>query len=314
MRNIVSFLGVLVLVSTAGGGNTLWAAASLEPGAPQSTSGDCASLPPAPDWVCVSGLWFPPLEPSATQPPPTIPPQVINIGEEVTGTLHPRTCFFTGCISAVEEILFELTAPWDGTLIVTLDWDIDDGLISLHVEDGVVHYWPITVGTLPVTAGRTYRVWVSTNPWDLFGAIPFVLTTSITSGPIVLPPSCSMAPPVRDWICIGEGWVPPGHPLAEGGAAPVPPPPSGGATTCGSIQPASTWVCVNGDWVPPDHPLALAAPASPTPTSPPPSAPTPPLTRCATPDPFAGIPGMSGVCIGNNTWVPLGHPLAGGGG
>ena len=40
MRNLVSLLGVLVLVSNTGGGNTLRAAAPLEPAAPQSTSGD----------------------------------------------------------------------------------------------------------------------------------------------------------------------------------------------------------------------------------------------------------------------------------
>ena len=38
----------------------------------------------------------------------------------------------------------------------------------------------------------------------------------------------------------------------------------------------------------------------------------PPPTGCATPDPFAGIPGLLGVCV-NGGWVPSGHPLAGGG-
>ena len=85
---------------------------------------------------------------------------------------------------------------------------------------------------------------------------------------------------------------------------------SGGATGCPTIRPGLDWVCVTGNWLPSDHPDALSAPASPTPQPAPALAPT----GCTTPDPFAGIPGMIGVCIGINTWVPLGHPLAGGGG
>jgi hypothetical protein len=278
MRKLMPWIGLLLLMFS-GGGTTVRGEALPDSAAP---------LP---------------------EPAPVVP-QVISVGEQVTGTLHPTTCSATGCIPGVFDMLFELTAPSDGTLIVELDWNLDYGSLGLEVENGVVHYWPITVGTLPVTAGQTYRIWVYTNSWDLYGEIPFVLTTSITSGPLDLPPFCSMAPPARDWICIGEGWVPPDHPLAEGSAAP-PPPPSGDAAGCLSIKPASDWVCVNGGWVPSDHPLALSSPASPTPLPPPPA---PPPTGCTTPDPFAGIPGLIGVCIVNNGWVPIGHPLAAGGG
>jgi hypothetical protein len=74
---------------------------------------------------------------------------------------------------------------------------------------------------------------------------------------------------------------------------------------CPGSAPASGWVCVNGGWVPPDHPLAGGTPPPPPP---PPSSPG----GCTGPDPFTGIPGLSGVCV-NGGWVPAGHPLAKGG-
>jgi glucose/arabinose dehydrogenase len=129
---------------------------------------------------------------------------------------------------------------------------------------------------------------------------------------------CTTAQPVSGWLCVNGGWVPPDHPLA-GGAPTAPPPPTPpspppaapGPTTCTTIQPVSTWVCVNGGWLPPDHPLAAGAPA---PTPPPPPPPPPPSSGgCTTPDPFAGIPGLTGVCVGGS-WIPSNHPLAGGGG
>jgi hypothetical protein len=56
-------------------------------------------------------------------------------------------------------------------------------------------------------------------------------------------------------------------------------------------------------------PLAVSAAANPAPPSPE----APPPSVCTTPDPFIGIPGLIGVCVGGG-WVPVGHPLAGGGG
>jgi parallel beta-helix repeat protein len=80
-------------------------------------------------------------------------------------------------------------------------------------------------------------------------------------------------------------------------------PPAPVPVACTTPQPASDWVCVQGGWVPPGHPLAVDAPD--------PGDGAPPAPGgCTTPDPFAGIPGLSGVCI-NGGWVPSGHPLTG---
>ena len=50
--------------------------------------------------------------------------------------------------------------------------------------------------------------------------------------------------------------------------------------------------------------------APPIASPPPPAPPIPPATpACTTPDPFAGIPGLYGVCVGI-MWVPIGHPQA----
>ena len=308
MRNLVSLLGVLVLVLTAGGGHTL-RAAPLEPAAPQSPSEDatsCASAPPASGWRCVNGAWLPPLEPPA--PPPPIPTEVISADEEVMFTLTNDDWYRT----------FELTAPSDGTLIVSLSGALDG--IGVFINGNPNFYDDFA--THEVVAGETYLIEVAILVWEFMGSASVALTTSISSVPLVLPPLCLTVQPGPDWVCAtGGNWVPPGHPDAEGVVTvpqpapptivPQPAAPSGGAIACPTIRPGPDWVCVTGgNWVQPGHPLTLSAPASPTPSSPPPA----PTTGCTTPDPFAGIPGMVGVCIGNNTWVPVGHPLAGGGG
>ena len=314
MRNLVSVLGVLMALFGAGVGNTVRAAGPLEPVAPQSTSGNCPTLQPAPGWVCVGGAWLPPIEPIAPQPPIPIPPQLISVGELVMFTLTEQDSYQT----------FELTAPSDGTLLVSVD-DRSSGIgIFINGE------YPLYSGfaTHDVVAGETIliEVWL-TLAWDAFGLpdTPVVLTTSLSAVPLILPPRCLTFKPGPDWVCVGGGdWVPPDHAAAAGAftfpqPALVPPvapaqpaPQGGGATGCPSVSPGPDWVCVaGGNWVRPDHPLAVSTPA----ISPPPSLPAPPTppTGCTTPDPFAGIPGMRGVCIGNNNWVPVGHPLAGGG-
>src|SRR5262245_31155582 len=122
LRNLVSSLGVLVLVLIASGDCTLRAAALLdEPAAPQSTPGNATGCPDIfPGWVCVDG----------TFPPPTPTPRAISVGEEATGTFHPWTCFpVTGlCIPEVFEMRFELTAPSDGTLVVEFVGESGAGL------------------------------------------------------------------------------------------------------------------------------------------------------------------------------------------
>ncbi len=138
---------------------------------------------------------------------------MITVGQVVTGNLHTGFIYTVRVVfPPVEELVYELTAPSDGTLIVQLSWDADEGHIFLQLEDEAFSSWPPTFGTLPVAAGQTYRVALSICcSWDLV-SVSFVMTTSIISGPVLLPPQCSMFSPVSDWICVGEAWVPPGHP------------------------------------------------------------------------------------------------------
>ena len=320
MRSLAAWLGFLALVSGGGGSDRLLAA-PLQPELDVLPAIECTTSPPAINWVCVNDVWVPPPGGEVTPPPPESTPRVISVGEEVTGTLQP--CCSEG--PAVFEILFELTAPSDGTLVVHLSSDA-----YLVLED--VYWSPMwrsprvlsTVATLQVTAGQTYRLWVYYPSWDLYGPVTFVLTTSIEAGPVTLPPVCEFAPPGSNWVCVNGGWVPEDHPLALANppispTPPLPPlptlpppePPVVGPVGCASVQPVSTWICVNGGWVPPDHPLAVGASTNPTPPSTPPAPPLPPVppTGCLGPDPFVGIPGLVGVCV-NGGWVPLSHPLA----
>ena len=130
---------------------------------------ECNTAPPSPNWVCVGGSWFPPEGGEPPPPPPTS--RVISVGEEVTGTIQP--CCVWG--PAVFEMLFDLTAPSDGTLVVHLS-----NSVSLELEGA--DYWPwgkspsalFDVATLQVTAGQTYRLWVYYGGWDLFEQLPFV--------------------------------------------------------------------------------------------------------------------------------------------
>ena len=269
----------------------------------QSGPAGCQTPPPASNWVCVNGVWVPPSSPPTPTPTPPPPPvRVITVGEEITGTLT----------SQVAEMLFELTAPSDGTLVVELS--------GAYLQLEGVYWQPMwrppniysTIATLQVAAGQTYHLSV----WTYFSyyyyyyeEAPFVLRTSLASGPVTIPPGCETDPPVSGWICIsGGGWVPPDHPLALTGSPSPPPPPAPpppGPVGCSSIQPVATWVCVNGGWLPPDHPLAQSGSNNPPPPAPPPV----PPPGCTTPDPFVGIPGLVGVCVDGN-WVPSGHPQA----
>jgi FG-GAP-like repeat/FG-GAP repeat len=101
----------------------------------------------------------------------------INVGEEVTDALTAHGT----------EKLYQLKASSDGTLILRLNWRRPGGILELQLADRlfVTRDWtPPIVAKLPVTAGQTYSVRVMDGaPWD-YGDfnLPFVLTTSITSG------------------------------------------------------------------------------------------------------------------------------------
>ena len=123
-----------------------------------------------------------PTEPSVVQPtpPPSLPPTQgglqISIGEEVTGTLEGHGT----------KMLYQLTAPSDGTLIVRLSWEPHRGLLELEVADrsfasSPPDWSPPIVGELSVTAGRTYSVTIADGaPWNYDDLnLPFVMTTSI---------------------------------------------------------------------------------------------------------------------------------------
>ena len=112
MRTLAALFCSLALAFAWDGGAKLLSA-PLQPELDLLPQIECTTSPPATNWVCVNEIWVPPPGGSLPPPPPEPTPQVISVGEEVTGTLHP-------CCPAVFEILFELTAPSDGTLVVRL--------------------------------------------------------------------------------------------------------------------------------------------------------------------------------------------------
>lgn len=113
-------------------------------------------------------------------PPPSLPPpqaaRQISVGEEVTGTLEVHGT----------QLLYRLTAPSDGTLIVRLSWEPHRGLLELEVADRLFassppDWSPPIVGELPVAAGQTYSVRIADGaPWDYDDLnLPFDMTTSM---------------------------------------------------------------------------------------------------------------------------------------
>ena len=220
--------------------------------------------------------------------------RVISVGEEITGTLT----------TLASEMLFELTAPSDGTLIVELSG------ADLQLE-GV--YWPpmwrppsiySTVATLQVAAGRTVDLSVRTAlsfDYYYYEERSFVLRTSLTSGVITLPVACENSPPASNWFCVNGGWVPAGHPLDPFSSPPpptlpAPPPPSAPPVQCTTADPFVSLgggTCCNGGWRPPG--MACGG------TPPPPPPPDP--STCTTPDPFLSLGG--GTCCGGG-WRPPG--------
>ncbi len=104
------------------------------------------------------------------QSPAEIVPQ-IGICEDVADTLT-----FHG-----DQRVYELTAPFDGTLVARVSYEPGQSWLVLRLADRWFFSSPPgeIIGTLEVVAGQQYRVQVADGPaWDydeLF--LPFVLTT-----------------------------------------------------------------------------------------------------------------------------------------
>jgi len=122
--------------------------------------------------------------------------------------------------------------------------------------------------------------------------------------PVTPPPASSCATPdpfvaLGGGTCYNGGWLPPGisAPAPPSATPPSSPPPSPDAS-CARPDPfvaLGGGTCSNGGWFPP----GVLAPATP-----PASAPAPPTGACSTPDPFATIPGLVGLCV-NGGWIPI---------
>ncbi len=109
-------------------------------------------------------------------PPPVQGGRQISIGEEVTDTLTAHGA----------EMLYQLMAPRDGTLILRLSWERRRGLLELRLADtrftaSPPDWSPPIVAELSVAAGRTYSVRIMDGaPWDYDDLyLPFILTTFI---------------------------------------------------------------------------------------------------------------------------------------
>jgi hypothetical protein len=113
----------------------------------------------------------PPQPPPA--PPPVQPPRSITLGQDVRDT-------FRG-----EPLIYELTAPTDGTLVARVNWDVwfNGTLLVLVLEAAqfkpVPPNWAPVVGRLQVTAGQNYRLTILPGGSDWIYDDAFVLTTSI---------------------------------------------------------------------------------------------------------------------------------------
>jgi hypothetical protein len=85
---------------------------------------------------------FAPRASAAPPPQATVPLgfQAISVGEVVTGTLTEDTISGGIRIPGVPQLFYQLTAPADGTLIVTLDWDPSLGPLALIGQSAFVYF------------------------------------------------------------------------------------------------------------------------------------------------------------------------------
>jgi hypothetical protein len=100
---------------------------------------------------------------------------MITVGEEL------RDTFVGG------YLMYELTPPSTGTLVVRMTWDPNLTGTSLMITVGDRSFRASAaeeaslVGRMPVTAGQKYqtRIEEGRSPWDYYFNNPFVLITSI---------------------------------------------------------------------------------------------------------------------------------------
>ncbi len=126
----------------------------------------------------------PPAAPTTITPPPPPPPppadsrrgNPIAFGERTGGTLTHHG----------DEELFEVTAPADGLLVVSVTFDATAGRIELWLDEkGFGSNGGRVDGRLQVVAGLRYLISVSDGaPWD-YGdlRLPFVVTATFEPAP-----------------------------------------------------------------------------------------------------------------------------------
>jgi beta-glucosidase len=166
---------------------------------PSSQPGSCATIQPAPDWVCVNGGWLPPGMAPATPPPATPPPTTPS----------------SSCTSV---------QPGSDWVCVNGGW-LPPGLAPATGAPGP--------SPTPTPSGNCSTVqpgadWVCVNGGWLppglqggtTGAPP--TTPAGTTVPTPTPPavSCTSVRPGPDWVCVNGGWLPPGHSGATGASPP----------------------------------------------------------------------------------------------
>ena len=122
-----------------------------------------------------------PTTPAAVSPPVPTPapvpvaaiPRRISVGDAIKDT-------FLGT-----ELVFELTAPRDGTLVATVSWDVwyNGTLLVLALQGNdfkpVPPQWSPVSGNVRVVAGQTYRLAIKPGGTDWFYNDRFELVTAI---------------------------------------------------------------------------------------------------------------------------------------
>jgi hypothetical protein len=125
--------------------------------------------------------------PPALPPPPVVqaPPPIVAVVRDVTLGERVEGVFGDGQTIGPPEHHFYLTAPRDGTLEVTLEWDPNyvGTLLMLRLENQsfppTPAGWSPVVGRLAVQAGGRYLIAVALAGADWLPEDPFVLTTSL---------------------------------------------------------------------------------------------------------------------------------------